>query len=53
MYAHIYRSAVTGRIVPEWYALRYPHFTVRETVYRPESNGFKALINAVAKQKTR
>lgn len=27
-----YRSAKTGRFVPEWYAKRYPHITVRERV---------------------
>ena len=29
---YVYRSAVTGRFVPESYARRFPHLTIRQRV---------------------
>lgn len=41
MYVYIYRSAITGQLVSEAYALRYPNITVRERVWRPVSPELK------------
>lgn len=29
---YVYRSAITGRFVSRWYALRYPRLTIKERV---------------------
>lgn len=49
-YRYVYRSSITGQIVPEWYALRYPHLTYRDKVPTPSfAKQVRALRYAIKK----